>query len=156
MWINVDTFLHMTDFSPQALLVVAVTNMRYENDVGDSIRWITVLEIRLWRKIHLKNTFGNDKHLKNTWSPVCQVLGVAEECCWRFDQMDYRGGTLPTSPREAQSWVESSWSQIRWAGRPAMVQWRKVEVENMRNTLYGIWEICSENMRNPLYRIREI
>ena len=40
---------------------------------------------------------------------VQQVLGVAQECCWRFDQMDYSSsGTLPTSPREAQSWVESS------------------------------------------------
>ena len=38
---------------------------------------------------------------------VQQVLGVAQECCWRFDQMDY-SATLPTTPREAQSWVESS------------------------------------------------
>ena len=38
---------------------------------------------------------------------VQQVLGVAQECCWRFDQMDYSSSS-GTLPREAQSWVESS------------------------------------------------
>ena len=39
-----------------------------------------------------------------------QVLGVAQECCWRFDQMDYtpRHQRSGKREREAQSWVESS------------------------------------------------
>ena len=70
-----------------------------------------------------------------------QVLGVAQECCWRFDQMDYSGRqrhSADESKRGAE--LGRARSQIRWAARPAMVQWRKVEVreihfENLRNTL---------------------
>ena len=70
-----------------------------------------------------------------------QVLGVAQECCWRFDQMDYSGRqrhSADESKRGAE--LGRARSQIRWAARSAMVQWRKVEVgeihfENLSNTL---------------------
>ena len=125
-----------------------------KNAVGDLIRWVTggaalcrlfqeKYTLRIW-EIH----FGQ----AGTW--CCPRMLLEMLIRW------IRGGGALCRRVEERRRVGSSraWSQIRWAGRSAMVQWRKVDVgeihfENLRNIPQIIWEIWSQNMRNALYRI---
>ena len=85
----------------------------------------------------------------DTWSPVCLCVPgrPGTWCCPRMlleiwsDGLQRQAAALCRRVQERRRVGSSrAWSQIRWAARPAMVQWRKVEVgeihfENLSNTL---------------------